>query len=438
MPNINISVKNKIAEVTDKSPFIVCGNSDYVIVFDLDEEWNDYIVRTARFVYGGNYMDVALTGNEVIVPVIPKAAFVSVGLFAGDITTTTPAVIPCIKSITSDTGTEIEEPAPSLYQQLLDQIDAIREELIESGGPGGTADHTKLKNRDIEDQHPMSAITGLEDAIAEKISQTDLQNGIDTALTQARESGEFNGKDGTDGISATHSWDGTVLTITSASGTSSADLKGPQGDKGNTGPKGDKGDTGAAGKDGANGTDGINGKDGSTPVKGTDYWTAADKEEIIADTKEAIDLSGYAKKAELENYLPLTGGTTTGAIIASSFQTGTAAANYFQTKKMRGQGDANNYNHAVDWGYAGHDRVDFHEYGGTWNFYRNTSGTSTSGQLVGSIQPTGWNGGAVLTGTPTAPTATAGTSTTQIATTEFVTKAIENALTNLDASEVSY
>lgn len=38
MPNINISVKNKIAEVTDKSPFIVCGNSDYVIVFDLDEE----------------------------------------------------------------------------------------------------------------------------------------------------------------------------------------------------------------------------------------------------------------------------------------------------------------------------------------------------------------------------------------------------------------
>ena len=43
------------------------------------------------------------------------------------------------------------------------------------------------------------------------------------------------GKDGKDGISATHSWNGTVLTITSASGTSSADLVGPKGDKGDKG-----------------------------------------------------------------------------------------------------------------------------------------------------------------------------------------------------------
>lgn len=43
------------------------------------------------------------------------------------------------------------------------------------------------------------------------------------------------GKDGTngsDGVSVTHSWNGTVLTITSASGTTSADLKGQKGDKG--------------------------------------------------------------------------------------------------------------------------------------------------------------------------------------------------------------
>ena len=40
------------------------------------------------------------------------------------------------------------------------------------------------------------------------------------------------GKDGADGISCTHSWDGTVLEVTSASGTSSADLKGEKGDPG--------------------------------------------------------------------------------------------------------------------------------------------------------------------------------------------------------------
>lgn len=42
------------------------------------------------------------------------------------------------------------------------------------------------------------------------------------------------------------------------------------------GLKGDKGDTGAAGAD------------GYTPVKGTDYWTAADKAEIVADTLAAL------------------------------------------------------------------------------------------------------------------------------------------------------
>jgi hypothetical protein len=46
------------------------------------------------------------------------------------------------------------------------------------------------------------------------------------------------GADGTDGVSATHEWNGTTLTVTSASGTSSADLKG---------------DTGTAGQDGKDG-----------------------------------------------------------------------------------------------------------------------------------------------------------------------------------------
>lgn len=34
-----------------------------------------------------------------------------------------------------------------------------------SAGKGGVYDHTKLKNRDADDQHPMSAITGLQSAL---------------------------------------------------------------------------------------------------------------------------------------------------------------------------------------------------------------------------------------------------------------------------------
>lgn len=46
------------------------------------------------------------------------------------------------------------------------------------------------------------------------------------------------GEDGKDGVSVTHSWDGTILTITSASGTSSSDLKGERGQDGKDGQDG--------------------------------------------------------------------------------------------------------------------------------------------------------------------------------------------------------
>ena len=63
-----------------------------------------------------------------------------------------------------------------------------------------------------------------------------------------------------------------------------ADLKGDKGDKG------DKGAPGTPGKDG---------DDGHTPVKGTDYWTASDKAEVVAEAAAAVDLTPYAKKTEV-------------------------------------------------------------------------------------------------------------------------------------------
>ena len=47
-------------------------------------------------------------------------------------------------------------------------------------------------------------------------------------------------------------------------------IKGEKGDQGNQGEKGDAG------------------KDGKTPVKGTDYWTAADKQSIVDDVLSSI------------------------------------------------------------------------------------------------------------------------------------------------------
>ena len=79
--------------------------------------------------------------------------------------------------------------------------------------------------------------------IKEKINPVttdELQNAVETALQEAKDSGAFNG---------------------------------PKGDTGATGPKGDTGPAGA---------------DGKTPVKGTDYFTPADKAEMVTAVIAAL------------------------------------------------------------------------------------------------------------------------------------------------------
>ena len=75
-----------------------------------------------------------------------------------------------------------------------------------------------------------------------------------------------------------------------------ASLKGDKGDKGaagaagpqgDPGPKGDKGDPGETGAQGPQGEKGEPGTNGTTPVKGVDYWTAADQTSIINQLKSA-------------------------------------------------------------------------------------------------------------------------------------------------------
>lgn len=58
--------------------------------------------------------------------------------------------------------------------------------------------------------------------------------------------------------------------------------RGEQGIQGIQGAKGEKGDKGEAGKNGTNGADGY------TPVKGKDYFTDADKEEMVNSVISAL------------------------------------------------------------------------------------------------------------------------------------------------------
>ena len=102
-----------------------------------------------------------------------------------------------------------------------------------------------------------------------------------------------NGTNGKNGVTFTPSVsDAGLLSWTNDGGKTnpkSVDIKGP---------KGDAGADGAPGKDGGTGPQGPKGDpgaDGKTPVKGTDYFTPADVEEIAQEAAGKVDVSAQIK-----------------------------------------------------------------------------------------------------------------------------------------------
>ena len=118
---IQINVQNKIARVTTPQALIVCGNSDYMLSFSFDEEWAEYRVKTARFTYNGGYTDVVFDGEQCAVPILKNTDVVFVGVYAGDLHTTTAAVIYCEKSILCRGGTP-QPQSQDVYTQLMEMI----------------------------------------------------------------------------------------------------------------------------------------------------------------------------------------------------------------------------------------------------------------------------------------------------------------------------
>jgi hypothetical protein len=384
MPNIKITVAGKIATNTTPGEVIVCGNSDYTATFDFDYEWSAQTKRTARFVYYKNgltlYKEAEFTGNTVAVPVLSGIDYVLVGVYAGDLITTTPAKVLCDRSILC--GDQLEGLSPEQKAMLQAQIGdlsklrtmnkddlvaAINELQANAAGEITVEQITKAvadyleKNpvsgevmaeqvaRAVEDYLEENPAAGeitaeqvaraVEDYLeknpaageitAEQIAQAvenyleenpvecdgapevyvlakgetlaDVPQGIAIVVNPYEEAPAYTPETGgTTSGSVSHVWNGTILTITTASGTSSADLKGPQGEKGDTGaqgpagPQGEKGDTGAQGpagpqgEKGEKGDTGAQGPAGKTPVKGVDYFTDEDKAAFIAGLPEYV------------------------------------------------------------------------------------------------------------------------------------------------------
>ena len=110
------------------------------------------------------------------------------------------------------------------------------------------------------------------------------------------------------------------------------------------------------------------------------------------------DVVGTASKAVgdenglniASNYLRLSGGTMTGHLTVPTIKVDSIINE--------------NYVHRIDLGKVGSNHMDFYEYGGVYNFYKNTNTTSTeNATLLGKITTNGWEGNVVgnVTGSAT-------------------------------------
>ena len=106
---LNVDVVNKIATFQKRGGCIVCGNSDYQIRFTFDSEWSDFPTKTARFITNGQFTDVDFTGDYCTVPILYDTTEVEVGVYAGELKTTTSAFIGCYRSILCEIAKPSEE-----------------------------------------------------------------------------------------------------------------------------------------------------------------------------------------------------------------------------------------------------------------------------------------------------------------------------------------
>ena len=245
MPIINITVKGKVASSDTKA--IVNGNSDYAVNWVLDGEWSDFDTKTMRVRhYDGTVIDCIFTGCSCSLPIITETCMIEIGLFAGDLITSTPAVINCIRCIRDDEG-PVQDPTPSIYDQLLAKLNEL--------GSGS----------------------------AMRVDGGYVQYSTDNGKTWVNliAEADLKGDPGTPGTPGTPGKDGhsPVVTATKSGKTTTISVDGTAIATVEDGTDGAPGVAGAPGK---------NGTDGHTPVKGTDYWTAADKQDIVNDVLAAL------------------------------------------------------------------------------------------------------------------------------------------------------
>lgn len=147
MKILHIAIADKRATFTKRDGVIICGNSDYKVAFTFDDEWEGITEKTARFIWDGQYYDEPFTGTECDVPIIMDADKVEVGVYAGELRTTTGAEIPCQRSILSGGTTMRPEQSAEYRDQAVEAAERAEAAAQTAAADAAVAAAEELERR---------------------------------------------------------------------------------------------------------------------------------------------------------------------------------------------------------------------------------------------------------------------------------------------------
>lgn len=193
MKTLYISIVDKVATFQARDGDIVCGNSCYQIKFTFDREWDAHEKKTARFIWNGQFFDRDFTGDTCPVPIIQKANEIQVGVFAGDLVTTTPAKIGCKASILCGT----ETPSNDNDKYYVNEAKEYADSAAASAAASETSSEASRSASTAASTAATNAAASATNASKAAKEAKDTKDAVSRLYTDNAEEWEFEMEDGT-------------------------------------------------------------------------------------------------------------------------------------------------------------------------------------------------------------------------------------------------
>ncbi len=171
---------NRTCAILDRCEQFTSGMVGARIKFSFSSEWVG-LSKTAVFTNGDTTIDVLNVADEITIPhevLAISGKKLKVGVYGytvgdnGNIEIAIPTVYADLGKVVKGadpSGDESTEPSLPVWAQIQSDVSDLGTRVTEleqhGGGGEGTSDHTQLTNRDAANQHPITAITGLQTAL---------------------------------------------------------------------------------------------------------------------------------------------------------------------------------------------------------------------------------------------------------------------------------